>query len=820
VSTLFQQATSTDLAYGTNPLALVPGAPDSIASTATSLITIGTGLGEAGDAMGQLSTEDGWSGEAAEAFRAKIAPFPAAWRRGTALADAGHALAAYGETLRHAQSQAAQAIQQHTAAVAATKQAADTYNQAVDRHNQAVDAANAGQGPAPAPMTPFADPGASGRAAAQQVLDDARHSVDTAAQQLLAALAHARDELPPQPDFWQRLVGGISDSQQQMLGFGIGVAEGAAGAAEGLVRMARTFNPNDPWNMTHPLGYLDNMGSVVTGLASAVVTDPVGFGENLIDWKDWTSGHEGRATGQVGFNLVLGLAGGAGVGSAAADAATGGLAGLARTAVTKVTGAVARRGGAGAADDAAATVARAGADTAAAGNAGRATHGLPEWNPAARAPSQPGAFGHPDIAQPAPPAAPAHTPPATTPASSAPDQLQAADQQAAAQVQHAGGGLDSVERQLDGLHVNPGGGAAPVTAAEVARGMDGGSLGALERKLDNLHVNPGGGLPPRPRADIPPGSSMSRELPSTGGVPGGRRPSLDQPGSAAPGNTPGPHPAAPVSSTGKYPIAPAGPPGIGRPNLPAPLRPREVSSQYLEQVLTHQEQLAQLNLGRYVDYPKLRAPDFEPGNPPPGFLHGGVPDGALDAALHKVDVAKIHLLHEHDMGDVWRDEPDWLAPENAIYRMDNRDAASVWDSGGFDVRNMDNLSIGSHVAGARDDGFVSFSYSPEMAVGHAVGVPPGSTRLPDGTFERLQYVHEAYHPSGIDTSVSFRNAGQDPGYRDGELLFPGGFDSAYIRRAFPRLTRYDPEGNLIGWRVLPPIENPDFAFQDLLVGGI
>ena len=237
-------------------------------------------------------------------------------------------------------------------------------------------------------------------------------------------------------------------------------------------------------------------------------------------------------------------------------------------------------------------------------------------------------------------------------------------------------------------------------------------------------------------------------------------------------------------------------------------------------MLTHQSQLEQLHLGRHVDYPGLRTPDFEPGHPPPGFLHGGVPDGALEAALHPVHLGKVHLLHENDLGDVWRDEPDWLSPDKAVFRMDNRDAASVWESGGFDVRNMDNLSIGSHVAGARDDGFVSFSYSPEHAVQRSVGIPPGATRLPDGTFEQVQYVHEGYHPSGIDTNVSFKNAGLDSGHREGEILFPGGFDSAYIRRAFPRLTRYDPEGNLIGWRVLPPIDNPDFAFRDLLVGGI
>jgi hypothetical protein len=819
--TMFTSMTSTDLANGTNPQALVPGDPDAIASKAATMITVGEAMGHTGDAMARLSLEDGWQGEAAELFRERIAPFPDAWRRGQALADAGHALTTYSETLRHAQSQAAQAIQEHAAAAAKTKAAVDAYNQAVDQYNSAATAATVGLGPAPAPLAAFSDPGAAGRAHAQQLLDDARHSVDAAAQQLLPVLNRARDELPAQPDWWSQLTGSILDNEQQMLGFGAGVVEGVVHAAEGLIKVIRMFDPMDPWFQEHPVEAGQNVENLVTGLASAVFTHPVDFIKDAVDWKDWTSGHQGRATGEVGFGVLLGMAGGAGVAGSVADAATGGLVGVARTAVSavgKAAGALTRRAGADAIDGAGAAAARAGADAAGhLGGPAAHTPPPPAWSPETRAPAQPGAFGHPDLTPP-----PGHTPPATTPASSAPDQLQAADQRAAAQVQHAGGGLDSVERQLDGLHVNPG--AAPVTAAEVARGMDGGALGALERKLDNLHVNPGGGLPPRPRADLPPGSSMSRELPPAGGVPGGRRPSLDQSGSAAPGNTPhthpDPQPGPPVSSTGKYPIAPAGPHGIGRPNLPAPLRPREVSSQYLEQVLTHQEQLAQLNLGRYVDYPKLRAPDFEPGNPPPGFLHGGVPDGALDAALHKVDVAKVHLLHEHDMGDVWRDEPDWLAPENAIFRLDNRDAASVWDSGGFDVRNMDNLSIGSHVAGARDDGFVSFSYSPEMTVGHAVGVPPGSTRLPDGTFERLQYVHEAYHPSGIDTSVSFKNAGQDPGYRDGELLFPGGFDSAYIRRAFPRLTRYDPEGNLIGWRVLPPIENPDFAFRDLLVGGI
>lgn len=684
----FVLGSAADLASATDPRQLVAGDPEAIATSAAALIAIGTGMGQAGDAMAALSLEDGWEGEAAEAFRETIAPYPRQWQQGRALAEAGHALNPYGDTVRWAQSRATQAIYDYAAAVAATKEATDVYNQAVDRHNQALDAANSGQGPAPAPLAAFTDPGAAGRARAQQLLDDARRGVDTAAQQLLGVLTRVRDELPATPNWWDRFTGEIVDTGQQVVGFVAGVGEGAASAAESMARVIRVVNPFDPWNQDHPLAMGGNAENLVTSLASAVVTHPVDLVKNLVDWKDWTSGHQGRATGEIGFNVLLGMAGGASVGRAVADAATGGLASLARGAVSKGLGAIARKVGTDAADGAGATAARAGAD--AAGNLGHAAErpGPPPWNPTEPAgPAQPGAFGHPDL-QPAPPATPAHTPPAPG-IEAGPDPLQAADQRAATAVQHAGGGLDGVEQKLNQL---------------------------------NVHPDLGGGAPPTPHADIPPGGSMSRELPAAGGDLGARRPILDQY-----------EPAAPRFSW-----------AIGRRAARAP-RPTEAPARP-EPLYTGDEQPRP----RQVDTPTQR-PGVDPI--PAGTPLDGHPQVLADLEQTAMEQPSLPMLDAYGEPLVWR------TTNTNLYRFGNRGEAVFTD--GFPPRDIENLDLRHFVADNDPSGFISTTMNPDAW-------------RRTGSY----YFYDIDAPGGLDVNATL---GKHTNAWEQEIAFPGGIRPERVR---------------------------------------
>ena len=62
-----------------DPRALVPGDAASITATAQQLRTRGDTLHEAGSGLQRIDTSDGWSGEAADTFRAKFQGQPGKW---------------------------------------------------------------------------------------------------------------------------------------------------------------------------------------------------------------------------------------------------------------------------------------------------------------------------------------------------------------------------------------------------------------------------------------------------------------------------------------------------------------------------------------------------------------------------------------------------------------------------------------------------------------------------------------------------------------------------------------------------------------------
>ena len=152
----------TRLGETSDPLALIPGTPASIAQVAGQMYGYGTVLAEAGIGLKRIDTTDGWKGAAGDAFRKRFHGEPGRWLVAAAcFRDAAEALDRYVPTLAWAQQQAGAAI--------------ELWNQG---HK---DAANS-------------------------TLENAVGQLTAAARTATAAVGQARDQAPQKPGFWSKIV--------------------------------------------------------------------------------------------------------------------------------------------------------------------------------------------------------------------------------------------------------------------------------------------------------------------------------------------------------------------------------------------------------------------------------------------------------------------------------------------------------------------------------------------------------------------------------------------------------------------------------------
>lgn len=164
-----------------DPRALVPGIPESVEDDIATLRK----QASTAEAVGQDLTRvdvGSWNGQASQAFQDAFANEPPKWLRTCDLMESSaKALDAYVETLRWAQSQAAEAIRLWEEGEQATLQARARYDAAV-----AETQASAGDGHMVIP--PFDDPGDVLRQQARELLDRARTQLreagNTAAEQV------------------------------------------------------------------------------------------------------------------------------------------------------------------------------------------------------------------------------------------------------------------------------------------------------------------------------------------------------------------------------------------------------------------------------------------------------------------------------------------------------------------------------------------------------------------------------------------------------------------------------------------------------------
>ncbi|GAA2449696.1 putative T7SS-secreted protein [Streptomyces macrosporus] len=296
-----------------DPKKLIYGSAEKLRSTASHLKDFAKAFDNVGKGIKGLDSGR-LKGEAADAFRTKAAKEPPKWfKAADACEKAAGALEDFAGTVEWAQGRAKEAIEKYKAAVKASEDARAAHNEKVDTYNKAADAYNAkvkaGQDPGAKPQPPgeFKDPGPALAEKAEEILAEARKQRNTAADKARSAVQAARDAAPDKPSYGEQVQQGVIGVGLHASHFYSGVIKGTAG----IVSFARSINPTDPYNLTHPAEYLTNLNSTVAGLVQ-VANDPWGAGKQMLDqfMKDPSEGL-GRLAPDA---LLTAATGGAGAG--------------------------------------------------------------------------------------------------------------------------------------------------------------------------------------------------------------------------------------------------------------------------------------------------------------------------------------------------------------------------------------------------------------------------------------------------------------------------------------------------------------------------
>ncbi|WP_098899350.1 putative T7SS-secreted protein [Streptomyces sp. st77] len=243
---------------------LVHGNPDKIRASAKHLKDFHRAFDQVSSGMRKVDSS-GWAGEGGDAFRKKFGVHPAKWAQAAdACEKASGALDTYADTVKWAQGKAKDAVELYKKGKKASEDAVEAYNKRVDAYNAKI---KANEDPGPRPE-PFQDPGKADIEKARETLTEARKQRNTAAgdaqSKVKAALAHAPAEPPPLDRLGSNLVDGYQAYNTELTHLGGGVLKGAAS----LVNFARGLNPTDPYNLTHPAAYMENVSMTLSGLTS------------------------------------------------------------------------------------------------------------------------------------------------------------------------------------------------------------------------------------------------------------------------------------------------------------------------------------------------------------------------------------------------------------------------------------------------------------------------------------------------------------------------------------------------------------------------
>ncbi|MFF9086895.1 putative T7SS-secreted protein [Streptomyces sp. NPDC014991] len=241
---------------------LVHGSPAKIRASARRLRDFHGAFDKVGQGLRKVDSS-GWQGAGGDAFRRKFGVHPVKWAQAAeACGTAAGALEAYADTVKWAQGQAREAVELYDKGVKASRAAFETHKRKVESYNAK---AEANEDPEPGP---FHDPGKADVQAAHHKLAEARKQRNTAAFEaqgkVRAALAHAPAEPPPLERVERDLTDGFQSGATELAH----VVGGALKGTAGLVDFVRGLNPADPYNVTHPAAYLQNVSMTLSGLVS------------------------------------------------------------------------------------------------------------------------------------------------------------------------------------------------------------------------------------------------------------------------------------------------------------------------------------------------------------------------------------------------------------------------------------------------------------------------------------------------------------------------------------------------------------------------
>lgn len=244
-----------------DPRALVPGSPDTLTTTAQSLLAYGDVLVEAGEGLAKIDTENGWSGAAADAFRDRFHGQPSRWvEAGDNFHAAANALYDYIATLRAAQQRAGEAISRYARGDAATATAKNAHDQRVNEARAQGDSAD----------IPFDDPGEADRSAARATLDTARGNVSSAGHTAAALVKKATESAPARPGFWSKVGDFLGDVGDGLVDGGKTVVNDLASFGNAMIQ-----HPGDSAAM---LGGMLLTGVSAGGEGLGVALDATGIG--------------------------------------------------------------------------------------------------------------------------------------------------------------------------------------------------------------------------------------------------------------------------------------------------------------------------------------------------------------------------------------------------------------------------------------------------------------------------------------------------------------------------------------------------------------
>ncbi|KUN73594.1 type IV secretion protein Rhs [Streptomyces canus] len=250
---------------------------------------------------------------------------------------------AYADMVGWAQRRAQLAIDTYRRAQDASRRAADAYDAQVSAYNRAAERYNAtaetGGDPGVKPTKPgdFVDPGTTGRQEAEEILSHARSQRTEVAQDARRKIAAALQSAPPKPEFTDRLGAGAADLFVGTQLNSVHVLGGLLRGGTDVLKLARTVNPLDPYNLTHPGEWSKNSQMLLAGLVGTAA-HPERLPMSILG-TGWSS-DPGDAMGYLASNLI----GGKGAGGVGRAAARDALRGVAKDAATGAARQGTRRG--------------------------------------------------------------------------------------------------------------------------------------------------------------------------------------------------------------------------------------------------------------------------------------------------------------------------------------------------------------------------------------------------------------------------------------------------------------------------------------------